>query len=318
MNASAHFSPSEPDAAIRSADEIDVTIAQHLGWTHRLLRFALLHEPPSEDVIARDAHHRCALGQWLQRMAPDLHTLDESLWDTLLAEHEAMHVAIRDVCASPATVTPGLRQRLADFERHQTNLVSALQRLKTMVLSRTLTRDPLTQLPLRHGLREEFEALRAQASRRQEAVYALLLDLDHFKAINDTHGHAAGDAVLRTVAQRLREQRRRGEPLLRYGGEEFLLLFTATDRTHAHCTADRMLAAIAAQPVRYGDADIAVHASAGLARHHGEIGETLEGLLKRADAALYHAKRTGRRRWTESEPPPVHTPGGGGGSPPPR
>ena len=299
MKAGALIPTGASNQAIDAANEIDAAIAQHLAWTHRLLRFALLHEAPGVDVTAQNAHWRCALGHWLQQMAPALRELDPALWDALLAEHAAMHEAIRDVCASRPT-TPWLRQRLADFERHQTNLVSALERLKTVVLSRTLTRDPLTQLPLRHGLTEMFETLRAQAGRRQEAVYALLLDLDHFKAINDTYGHAAGDAVLRAVAQRLREQGRRGEPLLRYGGEEFLLLFAAADRAQAHRTADRMLAAVRAQPVRFVDVDIPVSASAGLARHHGEVGESLEALLQRVDAALYEAKRAGRRRWQEA------------------
>ncbi|TSE31695.1 Diguanylate cyclase YdeH [Tepidimonas taiwanensis] len=294
--------PADGDVASQLARDIDAAIAQHLAWTHRVLRCALLHQTPPGDICADNAHEQCELGKWLAHAPAPLQLHNAELLNEIRREHMAMHAAVAGLWAAGARTDPNrVQQALSGFERHQRHLVSALERLKTAVLSNLLTCDPLTQLPLRHRLPEQFGALRAQANRRGEAVYALLLDLDHFKAINDTHGHAAGDAVLREVAQRLRACTRQGEPLLRYGGEEFLLLFTATDRAHAHRTADRMLAAVSGQPVRYQGEEIAVSASAGLARHHDETGKSLENLLQRSDEALYRAKRAGRRRWMESE-----------------
>lgn len=206
--------------------DIDDAIAQHLAWANRLLRVVFLAESPGDDIMAHDAHLRCPVATWLQPATPHLSGIDADLWAVLLQEHRSMHDAIRNFCRhvscpvdeTHTKETHTTLRHLDDFERHQRNLISALQRLKTITLTETLTRDPLTQLPLRHGLHDAFHSLCAQASRRGEAVYALLLDLDHFKSINDTHGHAAGDAVLREVARRLNQQHRQGEPLLRFGG----------------------------------------------------------------------------------------------------
>lgn len=303
------FMPIDGPALNQVAFDIDDAIAMHLGWTHHLLRLVFLGDSPGADMMADDAHLHCPLAAWLQAAEQQLSRIDADLWAVLLQEHKSMHDAAcnlcRHVCCHSHQKPAAIQQHLDDFERHQRNLISALQRLKTITLTETLTRDPLTQLPLRHGLHDAFHSLCAQANRRGETVYALLLDLDHFKSINDTYGHAAGDAVLREVARRLNQQHRQGEPLLRFGGEEFLLLLSAADSAHAYRIADRMLEAVHAHPVQFGAVPILVWASAGLARHHPETGETLAGLIQRADAALYEAKRSGRRRWIEAEEEPV-------------
>lgn len=123
-------------------------------------------------------------------------------------------------------------------------------------------------------------------------VSLLLLDIDHFKQVNDTLGHQAGDAVLRHVVDTLSSSLRPDEPLGRYGGEEFILLLRDTTASQALLVAERLRAQVANTPYRYGDEARPITLSIGYAT--AKPGENLEQLLHRADAALYRAKRAGR------------------------
>lgn len=156
-------------------------------------------------------------------------------------------------------------------------------------LAQDADHDSLTGLLNRRG----FE--RAVASRpRGEGGALLLLDLDHFKLVNDRHGHAAGDAVLRAVADRLRGALRPGQILGRVGGEEVAVFLPGLEPDAAHRLAHRLREEVGARPFDLPDGGLAaVTASLGGAR--GE-GEALGPLMARADAALYAAKRAGRDR----------------------
>ncbi len=153
------------------------------------------------------------------------------------------------------------------------------------VLART---DPLTGLPNRLALSERLEA----ALDEPDGTYVALLDVDHFKRINDQYGHAQGDMVLREVGQRLRSRMRRKDDLLgRWGGEEFLLVMEGESQEDIIQAVDRLREEIALWPFeRVG----AVSASFGIAE--GVVGDSLATLLERADQALYRAKRSGRNR----------------------
>lgn len=123
-------------------------------------------------------------------------------------------------------------------------------------------------------------------------VSLLLLDIDHFKQVNDTLGHQAGDAVLRHVVDTLSSSLRPDEPLGRYGGEEFILLLRDTTASQALLVAERLRAQVANTPYKHGDEARPITLSIGCAT--ANPGENLEQLLHRADAALYRAKRAGR------------------------
>ena len=127
------------------------------------------------------------------------------------------------------------------------------------------------------------------AARRHERPLTIaIVDIDHFKSVNDTHGHAAGDRVLAAVAGSLREQLRAEDQLGRLGGEEFLVLLPDTDSAAAGHVAEKLRAEVAAAPT-----PVPVTVSIGVA---GWDGETPEDLLHRADEALYAAKQAGRDR----------------------
>jgi diguanylate cyclase (GGDEF)-like protein len=134
-----------------------------------------------------------------------------------------------------------------------------------------------------------------RARRRQEPVAVLLADLDYFKRVNDTYGHLAGDAVLRTLAAEMRQQVRESDLVGRYGGEEFAILLNGTTATEACLVAERIRRGAGVVRVLAQDTIVGATVSIGVAvlgPHGGDLGELLES----ADRALYRAKRTGRDR----------------------
>lgn len=148
--------------------------------------------------------------------------------------------------------------------------------------------------------RLDEEILRAQ--RQGSQLGGLFMDIDFFKRINDTWGHPAGDAVLQEVARRIKAMLRATDTLARYGGEEFAVLLAQTDIHAAQCVAERIRAAVAANPVKLDDGlEIPVTLSIGVSVFAGQrpqetAGEAARRLLHEADTALYQAKESGRNR----------------------
>jgi diguanylate cyclase (GGDEF)-like protein len=155
--------------------------------------------------------------------------------------------------------------------------------------------DPLTGLNNRRAFYEKTSPLWSQAIRHGHDTSVMLLDIDRFKQINDVHGHAHGDDVLRATAVVLRESVREGDIVARWGGEEFIVFLPETGRQEAMALAERLRTAIAAQRVPCKTGEISATASFGIAqvesRHF-----TLDALIASADVCLYQAKQQGRNR----------------------
>lgn len=174
-------------------------------------------------------------------------------------------------------------------------------------LARLAGTDPLTGLPNRRG----FEAsARAVLAPRGRHASLLLLDLDRFKAINDGHGHPAGDAVLRAAAAVLGRHLRAGDIAARLGGEEFAVLLPGAGAADAAALAERLRAALAAEVPHPGGAPARVTVSIGVAAvaREGAPQPALDAALAAADAALYRAKQGGRNRIEAAPPPPATAP----------
>jgi two-component system cell cycle response regulator len=162
---------------------------------------------------------------------------------------------------------------------------------QSRVLEELIYADSLTGLYNRRFLHRELAALVAAARRHQRDLSVVLVDVDHFKTVNDTLGHLAGDRVLREVASRLASRLRASDYLGRFGGEEFLALLPDTAPADAAVVAEALRSAIESAPVPADGATVAVTVSAGWATWSGQ---TPEELVDLADQALYRAKRDGR------------------------
>jgi diguanylate cyclase (GGDEF)-like protein len=155
--------------------------------------------------------------------------------------------------------------------------------------------DPLTGLPNRRKFDDHLGSALARAQRSGETLALLYFDLDHFKVVNDSLGHPAGDELLRQIATRLSGRVRRGDLLARHGGDEFMLLLSDL-RDDARATAERVARDMLAQlrpPFLIDGAEFEVAASAGISVYPSD-GDSAQALLARADSALYQTKRAGR------------------------
>jgi diguanylate cyclase (GGDEF)-like protein len=155
--------------------------------------------------------------------------------------------------------------------------------------------DVLTDLPNRRLLDDRLNVALAQHRRRHEGLAVCLLDLDGFKPVNDTHGHAAGDRLLRTIAERIQTTVREEDTVARLGGDEFVILLIGLDTRQA-CeeVLQRMLAAVAL-PVAIDGGEVCVGCSIGTTWLAGDAAESPAArLLEQADSALYAAKKAGK------------------------
>ena len=157
--------------------------------------------------------------------------------------------------------------------------------------------DALTGLFNRRYMESHLAMLMEQVASRGKPLTALVLDIDYFKSINDTHGHDAGDDVLREFALRIKRSIRGIDLACRYGGEEFVVIMPETDMPVGTMVAERLRRRIAADPfaIEQGNRTIAVTISIGVAAMRGRE-DSATGIVKRADQALYKAKRDGRNR----------------------
>jgi len=156
--------------------------------------------------------------------------------------------------------------------------------------------DALTDLPNRILLSDRLEQAMVQTQRRNQSLAVLFIDLDDFKAVNDTHGHEVGDELLITVSHRMKDALREGDTLARIGGDEFVaILVDLKQPQECEPILDRVLQA-AAMPVAVGDALLQVSASVGVAIYSQDITDA-DLLLRHADHAMYKAKQTGRNKY---------------------
>lgn len=191
------------------------------------------------------------------------------------------------------------------YEREHSELVALRNDLEQRVLDRTqeleeanerlaeVSRtDTLTGLPNRRAFLEVSEHELRRSIRSMEPFSIVMVDLDHFKAINDVHGHAAGDELLQAAAARLRSVLRSQDVVARWGGEEFILLLPGTDSLAAVVAAEKARAALEADVFEHEGARERITASFGIASHG--YAQSLERTIALADSALYRAKAAGR------------------------
>ncbi|WP_394688710.1 diguanylate cyclase [Hoeflea sp.] len=168
------------------------------------------------------------------------------------------------------------------------------------VLNDMARQDELTGLANRRAFEAVLPDMMGRAKRFEEQFTLLAIDIDHFKQVNDTHGHAAGDEVLRAVARTMKDTMRDSDRVFRVGGEEFAVLLPRTDGATARLAAERIRQAVEMAPVSLKSTEIAVTVSIGMASTLDFLEKS--DLLEAADAALYRAKHEGRNRVAINRP----------------
>jgi diguanylate cyclase len=203
---------------------------------------------------------------------------------------ERLIAETRQMAGHARTVSSNLNQQRQQMESLQLSLDEMRQAAET---------DQLTGLPNRRVLERALRTAAAQAMEVGQQICVAMVDIDHFKKFNDTHGHLMGDQVLKLVAKVMRAELREADTVARWGGEEFALLLPATDLETARAVCERVRSHLAGRRLtnrQTGQTVGRVTVSMGLATY--AYGEPLDTLLKRADTSLYAAKSAGRNRVT--------------------
>ncbi|WP_221632744.1 diguanylate cyclase [Delftia sp. HK171] len=214
------------------------------------------------------------------------------------AMHSVTHIVMAGlVLLASMGVSLRVRSLHSHLEKQTQALAEALQVHRALA-----SRDTLTGLLNRRSMLELIELEQRRCLRGQRSMALAVLDLDHFKDINDTHGHAIGDRALQCFAHTVRHTVRGGDVLARWGGEEFVLLLCDVDTGAAHNLLERIGKAVAEMEITEAPPSLRVTVSIGLTPH--VAGESIDVTLERADRALYEAKRAGRNRVVVIDAPP--------------
>nr|WP_244962650.1 GGDEF domain-containing protein [Cryobacterium roopkundense] len=236
----------------------------------------------------------------LHRALFEMHKASER-FEQALYHYEQLH----ELTFRIAQQTAGLQSKMlintieieqARHDAERATLEAQMQRLRAEELDNEAQTDPLTRLPNRRALDRELPLMLARADKNGQPLCAAMVDFDHFKQVNDMHGHGIGDEVLIAMADLLRSVTREADLAVRMGGEEFLLVFADTSNDRAAQACERLLASVRDFEWATVAPGLTCTVSAGVAQW--DRGESSSHWLTRADSALYAAKRGGRDRVT--------------------
>jgi diguanylate cyclase (GGDEF)-like protein/PAS domain S-box-containing protein len=305
----------EAEVALRhERDALETKVADRtrdLRETEASLR-ALVDYSPIATVLTRICDHRVVLANRRAarlfevpldaiqgRLAPD-HWVERADRGRYL-ERLSRHGRVDDMDVQLRTHTgrefwARISGQLLKFDGEETLLGTVIditaERQDRENLRELAMHDPLTGLFNRRHVEEELRKELDRADRHGRPLALAMMDADHFKRVNDCHGHQTGDEVLRAIARRCQKILRSHDLLGRYGGEEFVIVFPETTLAEAVVVAERLRAAVAEHRITVGDIALDVTVSIGLAEWGP--GQGIEKLLQRADSALYRAKQDGR------------------------
>lgn len=196
------------------------------------------------------------------------------------------------------TLTLNRRKKFSDDELQAIEMIisAAIFPLRNacqyIAIEQAALTDALTSIPNKRALDEHLQRASLLSDRHGEEYTLILCDLDHFKAVNDQHGHVVGDHLLKLTAEAIENATRNSDSVYRFGGEEFAILLPHTGEQEARDVADRVRNAVASIKIDCGGTDLSVTISCGVARHMAE--EAASQWIARADEALYRAKAQGR------------------------
>ena len=272
---------------------VDQALYNHDRWNDALIATLMCHLPYDEHDIHEESFRCCRFGQWLYSEGQRL-LGDHASYSAIEGEHRRMHqLATRLLLAA----ADGVPIKVHDYELF-TSAVKTL-RLEATTLKRELEDmlshiDPLTGANSRTLLLTVLREQHSLVKRKVMTCSLAMMDLDHFKTVNDTYGHQAGDRVLITCAQYLMQHLRPYDKVFRYGGEEFVLVLPSLSPDTAFKVVSHLREGLAKLPIHYNEMLIGVTASFGVAPLDAD--RSVEQSLDNADQALYAAKAAGRNR----------------------
>ncbi|MDP2827110.1 MAG: diguanylate cyclase [Sulfuricellaceae bacterium] len=293
------FSDRTTDSYLDILRQLEAAAVNHTAWLKGLYRVMICGSEPDAADLETDAYCHCRFGQWYY--SEDCHDLRTDPAFIKIGEcHEAMHTSAGELLqtryggqAVPVEIYDAfmdlsirLRQDIASYQ---------LDIINTLCIV-----DHLTGAWNRTGMSKKLQEEHERMVRGKKECCVCMMDLDHFKLVNDTYGHCAGDSVLAEATKFISGQLRKYDSIFRYGGEEFLICLPDITIENAMLRLEHIRAGLAALPIPVkGQNDIYVSASFGLTNM--AVAETIDDTIRKADHALLCAKAKGRNQvcqWT--------------------
>ncbi|MCP5267651.1 MAG: diguanylate cyclase [Zoogloeaceae bacterium] len=279
---------------LQTIKDLELIADAHLRWIHGYNRTLVCGDPPSPEIMAADAHHTCEFGRWYQSLDPasvkPLAGQLKYLGDT----HRAMHESAAAIAGEAASGRIDAK-RYDGFSDHAYRFKTGIRALQMKLIREVCLIDHLTGVWNRSSLIQRISEEHERMLRHGGSCCLAMMDIDHFKTVNDRFGHAVGDQVLQAATRTVRQRLRRYDAVFRYGGEEFLICLPRASMTEAVTLVERIRTDIAAEVVRTEDGTaIVITASFGVA----ELSPTLpiQNCIEAADQALLRAKAAGRNQ----------------------
>lgn len=271
--------------------QIDQAIDNHEQWYRQLVRTMVCNLPPDQRDIAEDAHTLCRFGQWYYNYSSAA-LRSHPTFAAMEYEHRQLHTLVaRLLRASMAgtSIDAMLYDQFANtLERMQLQLYS----LKHEIEVDLYNLDPMTGAYTRYGMLATLREQQELASRGAGICSIAMLDVDHFKQINDRYGHQAGDQMLSHIASTMIKDLRPYDKLYRYGGEEFIIMLPNTPPETALMIGERMRQLIENSSVTIDNLPIRTTISVGVSLICAD--KSVEASIEEADRAMYAAKQSGR------------------------
>lgn len=278
---------------------IDSALDEHNEWLQQWHRAVVCGIAPAREVISENAHLVSRFGYWFD-LNKDRGLVNQAAFREMARAQTDCYALGRELAGRAKDRTPVPADEYDAMIGKSQRFVTLARRIQDAFRKAISELDPLTGLHNRQIMMPELERERQRALRTDSPCTIAIADIDHFKLVNDTHGHAVGDEVLATTAGRFVSGLRPYDVVYRYGGEEFLICLPNTDRETAGRVLERLRGLIADEPMRISKGDaLPVTVSFGLAQVEQDA--SLKDIMVRADQALYAAKRGGRnqvRQWS--------------------
>ena len=276
----------------QAIEVLDRAVENHTKWLQSVHESIICGEPVDKGTVADNAHQNCKLGMWYYKETSEVFNHYTEFVE-LEEPHRIMHDAARDLLQKNLE-SPNLDEYRA-FIKKQQQVIHQLQLLKDKLVGSFHSFDSLTGAVNRDAFNLIALNEKARIHRENGCCCMVLIDIDHFKEVNDSYGHVTGDHALRAFAQMIKSFIRRSDTFCRFGGEEFVLLLTETKIEDASLLVDKIRQTIEETEFKISDTlSLNIRFSAGVSQC--TPGDEIDDCLEDADKKLYKAKQAGRNQ----------------------
>ena len=273
---------------------LNQAIKNHRSWFDNLHTSIVCHQPFSRDILHEAAHTQCEFGKWYYGNSSNaVKSFKE--YAALESVHQFMHDNARELAMLSSSEKPISVDAYQTFLSNQRRLIDLLTELRDILIEHQSGFDALTGAINRKAISLLLDHSFENMMRYSQGYSIAMLDIDNFKAINDTYGHSIGDQVLKHISKFLKNNLRRSDCAGRYGGEEFLILLPDTNVDTALAVLQVAREDFINTGILLADTSLHITFSAGVSQVLEED-EDAWAAVKRADDALYQAKESGRNR----------------------